>query len=212
MRRLLIAAALLMTAESKPAHDRPTKDMHVLSADSTAMDKECGAITVTRVVRVVIPRRFDPANVQRNVKYKNPTANDDDDANNDNGTPNAAKPPEPFDIDLRPMSGGGDQYAMIRVILRDTRYSFYTWTDLNGDTVDGVGNGEVGNPFHFCGPKIKTVKPDGTAMKWPVAVFFVRINPKSGLPDAAHSYNIGIVSMQNPGTPVFIDPNVKNNG
>ena len=206
MRRMMIAAALLAATGCKPTQLSGAD--HILSAISKAMPPCPTSMQVTSVVRVIIPSPFDPASVKRDVKYKNPTPNDDNDQANQNGTDDVINPVTPFGIDLKQIGKPGRSYAMIRIILKDSRYSFFKWIDADGKEVDGVGSGDVTNPMQFCGAEIRT----SPMVRWPVAVFYAQFRQSSGKPDILQSYNIGVESSQNVGTPLFIDPSIKNNG
>jgi hypothetical protein len=156
-----------------------------------------------RVVRIVIPSGFDPANVRRKVRYKVVTPRDDPDADdvNENGTPNALGGSSgPLDVNLTSISPVNGAYAEIRVVLKDTDYSF-----LNGTGVPGVELSSPGNPMGFCGARPGKNPPPNAA------VFFVPMNTTSKAP-AFGEFMIALVPTKHPDMIVFIDPCVENDG
>ena len=159
---------------------------------------------VTRVVRVVIPAGFNPANAKRDVTFKDPAQDDTDDAGNSDGTPDDPSNPNPFHINLIQMDKGDGKYAKVRIILKDTAdYSFYD----DFPNIHGVGYGDAGNLLGLCGDRIETNK-QGLS----VAVFYVKINPDQGNAPIYGLYNIGLIPNAYPQTPIFIDPKIMNSG
>lgn len=158
---------------------------------------------VKLVVRVVIGPNYDPANPERNVRYKNPTADDDADDNNENGSPSAYAddPTAPFSIDLRKIVNSAGSYAAVRIVLKDKRYRFYNTSDIHG-----VGYSDPGNNLGLCGDKI-------AGKHFQTAVFFVKMNAAgANTITRKGKYEIGLVPVKTPRTATFIDPEVENNG
>ena len=102
---------------------------------------------VTEVVRMVLRPPFDPNHPNRDIKFKRPTPNDDDDDANNDGTPNIATTGGPLDINLIQMDQANGKDAEIRVILKDTaRWKFY-----DTDPIHGIGMTDPDDPMALCG-------------------------------------------------------------
>jgi len=169
---------------------------------------------ITQVVRVKIKNPFSPARPVRDVKYKPPTDTDDDDAGNDNGNPSDGANPNAFNLDLTTIGAAPRGYVEIRLILLDPNFTFYNKEGIKvagyGDMADSNGN-KVGNILGFCGVKSDTnANTDSNGIKIPIVVFYVPMS--TGTTKLTGYYNFGLVPNAAPLTPIFVDPEVGNNG
>lgn len=158
---------------------------------------------VRLIVRVVIGPNYDPANAKRKVRYKNPTADDDLDDDNEDGTPNAYpdSPSAPFSVDLRKIVNSDESYAAIRIVLKDKRYKFY-----NTSHIHGVGVADPGNTLGLCGNEI-------AGKHFQTAVFYLKMKAaQQASTTKVGEYEIGLVPVKTPETATFIDPEIENNG
>ena len=198
------------SAAAKPAHGSPARVGSLVLGPSTQKMPHCSIAShqppisqIALVVRVVIGPNFDPSKPVRNVRYKDPGANEDADDENENGMPNSYPddPGAPFSIDFRNIVNSNGKYAAIRVILKDDHYNFY-----DHDGLTGVGFADITNKLKLCGAHI-------VPKSHPAAVFYLKMkaasNPRKTVKGA---YGIGLEPKNSPSTPIFVDPEVENNG
>jgi len=112
------------------------------------------------------------------------------------------------------MGAAARQYVEVRLILLDPNFTFYNKEGIKGagygDMTDSSGNG-IGNNLGFCGVKLGTNANAGSnGNKVPVVVFYVPMS--TGTTKVTGYYNFGLVPNAAPLTPIFVDPEVGNNG
>jgi hypothetical protein len=158
-----------------------------------------------KVVRVVIPENFDPAEPKANVRYSQPVDDESGPDDHDDGTL-IADDKDPFDVDLRKIIENipAGLYVEFRVILRDdaSRYSFYTFKDdVTAESFTGIALGDVYNNLNLCGASVGK-----THNGHPVVNFYMPPGQNAG----TEGYNIALSPNKAPTTPIFIDPKIMN--
>jgi hypothetical protein len=162
-----------------------------------------GEPQAVRVVRIVIPRGFDPANMTRNVRFKVVGPHDDPDADDvsEDGKPNdIGDAGSPLDVNLKSIGPVNGAFAQIRVVLKDPDYSFF-----EGDGVPGVQLASTANPLRLCGAR------HGKHGALPVSVFLAPMGG-TGLQPICGEFMIALAPKNHPNTVVFIDPCIQNDG
>ncbi len=183
-----------------------TVDRVILTATSYPMPPCPPKITISRIVRAVIPVGYDPGVAhKRNVRHTIKVQDNDPKDNKDNGKTNywegISSNNEPFHIDITQIDSQQGEYAEIRIVLRAIKK--YRFFDNNG--IKGVAYADQNNVLGMCGARLEN------SGMFPKAVFYVKMNGDTG-GLIYGAYNIGLVPFANPTTEIWVDPKVKNDG
>lgn len=186
---------------------------------------------VVAVIRAYMPAKksklmhFDPSQMSRNVTYKPPAKNGDENTGDDISSPGTyvadignPKTPNPYHIDLTSLplaklnaANKPYPYVELRFILLDgTNYTFGNLTDSNGKPITGIAAGEVTSGVGLCDASIVLHKSDGKYPPNDVAVVYAPLS-STGSPKPG-GYSIILLPNSATDTPIFIDPKMQNNG
>jgi hypothetical protein len=142
------------------------------------------------------------------------------------GLVNGINDPNLFNMSLTGLSLSGvssspQPYAVVRVILQDiAEYKWYQQRLPDGTVIDGAADGGLvsssnGNnnaSLGLCGAAADPLTGTPT-YPYPVVLFYAPLYSGPSAPDTIiGSFNIGVVPLSMPATPILIDPKMMNNG